>query len=190
MVDFDTYLGERWHPTSNSIIPIYATELLCRNFCCKIVYFPLSLAFARTIHKIQGKEFGERFKGMPAIVANIGERQIEAKHPGATYTVISRASTIGNGNADKSSLYFSGKRFEENRFTDLIYKKKTKQNTEPECYEKVAKRKRWMVYINKSSEQTMIPILDEEKENLKSWAEEVRYTENDVLDIISKYCKI
>lgn len=188
LMDLDTYTGKQWHPKSPSLVPIYACNVICNYHCCKLTYFPMSLAFARTIHKVQGKEFGPRFKGQPALVADIGLRQLEGKFPGITYTVISRVSSTGNGNVDESALYFCGDTLEEDRFTDLLHKKTNKSNTGKQLYDKIEKRLRWILYIQRRSNETHIEITSEQKQQIRLWIESTIYHLDELQNIISNYC--
>jgi hypothetical protein len=120
-------------------------------------------------------------------VADIGLRQLEGKFPGITYTVISRVSTTGNGNVDESALYFCGDTFEEDRFTDLQHTK-SKKNTGKRLYEKIEKRLRWIIYIQRRSNETRIEFTSEDKRQIRLWIESNLYHLDELQNIISNYC--
>jgi ATP-dependent exoDNAse (exonuclease V) alpha subunit len=109
-----------------------------------MTYVQLKLAFARTLHKTQGKEAGEN-KEIIAIVFSPGSSSFESINPGTLYTGISRASSIGNGDIEKSSIYFSGKDCTTSRFTDV----KNKRTSERIKYNRVSKRENWINHLKK-----------------------------------------
>lgn len=167
LIDSDTYDGVPWNNSYPTFVPLFPMKTFCKKSCCILEYIPISLAFAKTVHKVQGKEFGPRFKNLPALVANIGKRMIESLFLGITYVVLSRVSTIGNGDPNKSALYFSGPPFEPNRFTDLIHKKDS-----IELYKRYEDRQRWISHITKVADKTDVNMSMEEKKLLKQWMNE------------------
>jgi hypothetical protein len=183
LIDVDTYNGVPWNLHYPKFVPIYPLKVFCRKGCCILEYFPISLAFAKTIHKIQGKEFGPRFKNLPALVADIGQRVLESMFLGITYVILSRVSNIGNGNPDNSVLYFSGPMFEENRFTDLTHK--TNSST---LYKRYEDRLRWISHIEEVALRTDITIADEEKDDLENWARHTTISADECGTLISVYC--
>ena len=110
---------------------------------------PLELAFARTIHQFQGQECGPD-KNIKCIVGHPGPRSFETLNPGTFYTLLSRASTLGDENGNGSAIYFTGENINTHRLT-RIHKKSEgtirNSNSEEDTIEKVVMRNHWIQHL-------------------------------------------
>jgi hypothetical protein len=69
--------------------------------CCTRKQISLQIAWAKTIHSLQGHNAGPTAKhqtpnAIQRIVIHLGERIDETLNPGLTYVVVSRAKIIGD----------------------------------------------------------------------------------------------
>ena len=74
---------------------------LCKfNGACKRYYMPLAVSFGKTIHSFQGASVGKTQFERPdnayhRLLEYPGPRNFEANNPGLFYTLLSRATTLG-----------------------------------------------------------------------------------------------
>ena len=150
VVRFPLYTGPIWdklHPKVSYIL-IYVTQAFpsflqiiiqsvpipivsCRcdglKCCCERSYVPLTLAFARSIHKFQGLQAGRTIQGQipnmyESIVVDPGNKNREGNCPGLLYTAVSRATTLGNEDGLDSALYFTEDYSTDERFRNITIK--------------------------------------------------------------------
>ena len=75
---------------------------------------PLAVSFGKTIHSFQGASVGKIPPGRPdnayhRLVGDPGARKYEANNPGLFYTLLSRATTIGEEEKpETSAIFFKG----------------------------------------------------------------------------------
>jgi hypothetical protein len=178
IVEMDNYDGPQWkEQLPKTQIPIPICSDICSKGCCKMTYVPLKLAFARTLHKTQGKEAGEN-KEIKAIVFSPGSSSFESINPGTLYTGVSRASSIGNGDIEKSSIYFCGTDCTTSRFTDV----KNKRTSEKIKYNRVAKRENWINHLKKNT--TLNKISQEERHDIHHWIDTTKLSLTQLDEII------
>jgi len=165
IVELDSYRGPIWNVDKPNHVPIPMKTMRCKAGCCIMMYCPLELAFARTLHTFQGGEAGHG-KPIPAVVVEVGTSQFEANNVGTLYTSISRGSTTGNGNPDRSTIFFSGVNACKKRLQDTFHKKSS-FNSE-QLLDKVKRRMRWIKKLL-AGKRGNHPSA-EEKEELQEWA--------------------
>ena len=92
--------------------------------CCTRTNLPLTLAYARTIHKFQGQSAGPVDKGkIPniygCIICDPDKSEVEGRALGLFYTALSQATTLGDDDGLNSAIYFTGEDFNEKRIRNL-----------------------------------------------------------------------
>ena len=127
------------------------------------------------------------YKNIPAIVVDVGTTQFEANHPGTLYTILSRASSLGNGDINKSSIYFCGDNLKMDRLTNVKYQRNIANRGIP--YKLVAMREKWIEYLKLMQEQTKI-ITPIEQQELKHWAKNTKLSKAQLEEIIDYHSKI
>ena len=170
IVDFPQYKGPAWIPNHPTWVPITPVRKYCRLGCCHVTYVPLSLAFARTNHTFQGQEAGPE-KHIPAIVVDVGSSVFESTNPGLLYTALSRASTLVNGDKNKSALYLSHP-VTIDRITNVQYKRKGKGKGDK--YEKVKQRDCFVKHLEIRKKNTP-QIEDIIIRDVKEWVKTTTY---------------
>ena len=117
-------------------VPIPARTTLCRKGCCKVVWCPLEISWATTIHKFQGFEAGFDAKDMfRYLIVDPGDLKWEQTCPGALYVALSRAKTMGTFTSDTSfprdsAIYWHGSGISTTRIREG-HKKKRQQQRRP-----------------------------------------------------------
>jgi hypothetical protein len=129
------------------------------------------------MHTTQGAEAGED-KAIKAIVLSPGTDAFEGINPGTLYTGISRASTLGNGDIEKSSLYFCGSMATKDRFTNV----KCKKNSKNVKYKRVIQREAWIAHLRKNINNKI--FTETEKNALKTWINQTTITKQELDTII------
>ena len=148
LVHFKSYKGPAFLTTNPQYVPIAPISVSCQHGCCKRKQIPLVLAFARTIHTLQGVSIGPTKPNQPEnaynyIIVSVGPKFFESRWPGHSYVVLSRPTTIGSEmHPEESALFFTGNHAIPARFQNihLIESKQT-------VAEKWAKRKRWIEHL-------------------------------------------
>ena len=74
-------------------------EINCQKQCCKKIYCPLQLSYARTIHTFQGSQAGVDKTGVnpnpvDRIILDVGSKLQEGTSPGLFYSGLSRATNL------------------------------------------------------------------------------------------------
>ena len=150
-------------------------------------YVPLTLAYARTIHKFQGLTAGPTKPGKPenmykCIVCDPDEKKWEGNAIGLLYTAVSRATTLGDEDGLNSAIYFTGSDFKADRIQHL-YKKKDSFDD----YTLAAKRKEWVDHIHKRTK--VRKFTKEQLQQTKLWATTYSLTYNELYKKIKRYGK-
>ena len=130
-------------------VPIPTCTVNCDRHCCERRYIPLVLAWARTIHQLQGSTVGPTEPGKPTnpmkrLVVDLGSVSFEKTCPGVAYVAVSRANTMGKGDVMKSAIYFIGNSFTKDRLTNMTKLKNGSRFTKPH-----SRRQNWISYLNK-----------------------------------------
>ena len=107
---------------------------------------PLEIAFARTIHQFQGQECGPD-KNIKCIVGHPGPRSFETLNPGTFYSLLSRASMLGDENGNGSAIYFTGENINIHRLVRIHKKSKASRKSEGDTIEKVVMRNKWIQHL-------------------------------------------
>ncbi|GFH43542.1 hypothetical protein CTEN210_00015 [Chaetoceros tenuissimus] len=189
IVDFDNYCGPPWDNRYPTYVPVPIQTLLenrskCNLRCCEMKYVPLEIAFARTLHKVQGQSIGE---GHPVtiMVFNPGKTAFEGNNPGLLYTGISRATSMGTNDVNNSAIYFNYEsKFKlYTRIREIHHKRKSVKRkldnenanefVEPqltnEIYTKVKKRLFWTMFLDQKESLTNLNTTDDERTNILQW---------------------
>lgn len=132
-------------------MPIPPVDIECDYHCCRRTFFPLDLAFARTIHRFQGLSAGPVDKGKipnmyECILCDPDVKSAEGKCTGLFYTGVSRGTTLGDENGLGSAVYFQGPNLTRERIQDL-----TKRNNSDEDYVQVQRRRDWVQHLNRNT---------------------------------------
>ncbi len=186
LVDFPQYKGPIYIEGRPNLVPIPIVETTC-NFkgCCTRKFVPLTLAFGKTIHTFQGSSAGPVSEGQPpnaveCIICDPGTRQFEGVCPGLFYTVLTRATTLGEeGNHLSSALYFQSKNMNKDRITDITH------GTKGYEYFTVTQRKKWVAYLE-ANEKKHKPMDKIQQQELFDWYNKTRYTKQQLEAIIKK----
>ena len=150
----------------------------CKHNCCTRTFVPLTLAYARTIHKFQGLSAGPVDVGRvpnayECIICDPDEKKFENGALGLFYTALSRATTLGDDNGVGSAIYFTGPEMNEHRIRRL--RRKPKDNSD---FEVALQRENWVEYLNINTKKTLRSINKDTNyihETLK-WGDSFRFS--------------
>ena len=161
MVNFPQYCGPNMYANDDTLsdeekeerktwVCIPMVKGRCNNnAACERTYMPLALAFARTIHSFQGASVGKTPPGQPdntfhRIIADPGTRKQEGTMPGLFYTLLSRATTLGEeGKLETSAILFNGTNMTPGRIRNIT------QKADGNVYSKVKNLQKWVKYLEK-----------------------------------------
>ena len=152
-------------------------QTLCDYRCCILQHIPLTLSFARTLHKFQGGQVGPEYP-LKSIVFDCGSSKVEGQNPGFAYTGVSRAASL-------SSLYFCGD-LEQDRLMDLTKTRKRGQ----QVYKRVALRQRWINYLRTNLISNESFITPQERKQLLDWKNSTVLTLQDLDTLIEGHSKM
>ena len=105
VVEFAQLQGPIWFEDNPKFVPVPMIENTCKYGCgcCRRLFMPLVLAFAKTCHTFQGQNVGPVQPGQPPnsfekIIADPETRSFEGTNPGLFYSILSRGTTLGDEN--------------------------------------------------------------------------------------------
>ena len=168
-------------------VPIPVSTFRCNRSnggCCSRSNMPLTLAYARTIHKFQGLSAGPVDEGKipnpyDCIVCDPDINQVEGRALGLLYTAISRATTFGDANGLNSAIYF-----DESFNAERIRMLGKKINTD-EDFQNVTKRRVWVAHIKQSTKTSSLN--DIQTAHIKHWIDTSTYSYNTLFHKIENY---
>ena len=140
------------------------------NGVCSRLYMQLAVLFGKTIHSFQGASVGKIPPGRPdnayhRLVGDPGTRNFEANNPGLFYTLLSRATTLGEeGKPETFAIFFKG----VNMIPQRIDKITCKQGKEGGIYKKIEEMRNWVAYLTK---HTMTRAKKEDIDEIINWKE-------------------
>jgi hypothetical protein len=156
--------------------------------CCTRKKSPLQIAWAKTIHSLQGHNAGPTAKhqtpnDIQRIVIHLGEQTDETQNPGLTDVAVSRATTIGDlGHTTSiprkcmnSDIYFRAASFPAG------IKILTHSYSTGDEYVNVKQRTAWVAYLDAWQEQASIKKDLSEREMVQEWMENKKYSREEIL---------
>jgi hypothetical protein len=153
-------------------------EFTCSHGCCKRKFLPLTVAYARTIHKFQGLTAGPTSPGRPSnlfdvLVVDPDEKACEGSALGLLYTAISRGTTLGDTDGLNSAIYFTGSSMKPERIRNLTHSSAT--NAE---FELARKRRHWVQYLESkyAVSQARTEMTMKKKDIVLKWSTETKYS--------------
>ena len=184
-VKFEGYTGPAWDDQNPKTVPIHMITIQCDKHCkcCTLTFCPLTPAYATTVHKFQGQgagptKEGQRRNEVQTMVCCPGSRGFEASNPGLVYTIISRATTLGDSDNNGSALYFIGEHISRGRFVNLH------KAYDGKIYDKVRRQNKWITYLEARIETTK--MTPKEEADIVEWSINKRYSKEETEDIIDK----
>lgn len=185
IVDMDFYKGPIWDSQNPTRVPIPIAERFCRKGCCVMESIPLTVSFARTLHKFQGQQVGPNHSNK-MMVFGPGSCTFEASSPGLLYVGLSRMSTIGP-TVNDSCFYFFGPDANENRLTNVTHKRGDKSKPTKEKYKRVVLREVWERYLDRNERNNSISYSSNERSMILTWSESIGRVPLQALDNIISY---
>lgn len=135
LVNFPSYVVPPFDVRNHTYVPIPSIKQYDQETRSEIVFVPLQLSFARTIHTFQGYQAGPQLN-IKRLICDVGIARLEATFPGLFYTALSRATTIGSKtDRIKSAIFFMN--------LDSYRVEHLRGNTEEHTYKIIEKRDRW-----------------------------------------------
>ena len=138
------------------------------NGACARLYMPLAVSFGKTMHSFQGSSVGKTQPGRPdnayhPLVGDPGTRNFEANNPGLFYTLLSRATTLGEeGKLETFAIFFKRTNISHERIEKIT----CKQGKEKGVYKKIEDLRKWVAYLKGN---TMCRSKDVEVEDIIGW---------------------
>lgn len=182
-VSMDTYPGPVWDKENPSYVLIRFHETSCDCNCCSIAHTPLTLSFARTIHKFQDQQVGPTHPNK-FMVFNPGDTGFEGRCPGLLYTGLSRASSLGN-DVNSSSFYLHGSNATIDRLTDVIHSRSNKNKGD--VYKAIQTRRHWIHFLGKQERKTNLTLSKTRKDEVINWIQNGCQMNTSQLDQIISY---
>lgn len=126
-------------------------------------FLPIELAFARTLHRFQGLTAGEVDEGklpnpFPVIICDPDVKAVEGRATGFLYTMLTRATTLGDPNGLNSAIYFVGPNLTKERIKEVTQKSNSNQTLT-----NVKRRENWVTYL----ESNVIDDTDIHKDHME-----------------------
>ena len=175
-VEFPSYLGHYknyggyiWDNNHPTVVPIPMVTSIDEKTNKVITFCPLVLSFARTIHTFQGQQAGPTDdkvrNAIQKIICDVGTARFESINIGLFYTALSRATTIGTSdeNRTNSSIFFS-QSLDKSRLDRLT----TAQNKKE--YEMIKRRKAWVELLYKKKHEEAKETTDKIINDMFEWA--------------------
>jgi hypothetical protein len=192
VVDLKHYRGPVWDKDNRTHVPIVPIQQRCEPMCCTREQISLHIAWAKTIHSLQGHNAGPTAKhqtpnAIQRNVIHLGERTYETLNPGITYVAVSSATTIGDmghmtsipRKCMNSALYFRAASFPAG------IKRLTHSNSTGDEYVKVKQRTSWVAYLDARQEQTSIMTDLSKREMVQEWMENKKYSREEILAVVT-----
>ena len=185
------YNGPALFPDDPKVVPIVPVQCICNKHCCTRLFVPLTLAYSKTVHTYQGQSAGPTDEGKPQnavqrIICDPGTRAFEGVNIGLFYTILSRATTIGDTTCKtdfkNSAIYFIGDNMNKERITDITL---SKFGTP---YQKVQKRTAWTNYLKQNTHKSN--VTEDDAQKLLAWATNTRFTHQNLRDIIQYHAQL
>ena len=153
------------------------------------MFCPLTIAYARTIHKFQGLSAGPVDAGRQpnmydVVVCDPDEKSVEGSALGLLYTAVSRGTTLGDDNGLNSAVYFTGSSFKPERIRHLTHK-----STDGKEFHLATKRRIWVNHL-KSQAEASLPFVNESLSNqqeILDWANNASFSYDDLFKRIEIY---
>ncbi len=183
VVSMDTYSGPIWDENNPTYVPIPTHHTTCDYNCCEIEHIPLTLSFARTIHKFQGQQVGPTHPNK-FMVFNPGNTGFEGRCPGLLYTGLSRASSLGN-DINSSSFYLHGHDATMDRLTDVIHSRSHRNRGN--LYKAIETRNQWIHFLSKKEQRTDLSLSEERKIHVIQWIQNSYKLDTIALDRVISY---
>ena len=167
-------------------VPIPPVTVPCEYHCCERTFFPLDIAFARTVHRFQGLSAGPVDPGKipnvyESIICDPDVKLAEGKATGLLYTALSRATTLGDDDGLNSAIYFEGSDIDRDRFQNLTLTTTTQQELK-----NVTKRSEWVQHL-KQHTKTFDGVKPDDFDDVLNWTK-TTYTYDELFARIQKYC--
>ena len=181
LVEFSVYKGPVFDPKNPKLVPIVPITRPCKNHNCGCdrTFLPVKLCFAKTCHTFQGQNAGPVAKNQPPnavqrIICHPGSRAFEGQNVGLFYTILSRATTLGDCDEStpphqrfkNSAIYFIGQNMNKSRIRNITLQ----NNGRP--FANVIKRDRWVRFLRHN--ELHLSFSDEEIANLFQWLDNTR----------------
>ena len=171
-------------------VPIPVVDGSCTYSCCTRSYVPLTLAYARTIHKFQGLSAGPVDKGKipnmyKRIICDPDAGKYESTCTGLLYTALSRATTLGDANGLNSAIYFIGEHFRADRIRYIGLSLVPSKNFEE--YKNFTRRREWTQHIKHNTRPPLGVSASSVFAPLFAWSSSTRFSYNQLYDRTKAY---
>lgn len=170
-------------------VPIPTERFMCQKQCCERLFCPLTVAYARTIHKFQGLTAGPVAEGQPknlydVLVCDVDEKSFEGIALGLLYTAVSRGTTLGTENGTGSAIYFKGTTFTPDRIRNLTCKIGTNEE-----FKKATARRYWVNHIERNRVRSLPRVTQilANAATIHDWSTTTRYTYDALYHRVSVY---
>jgi hypothetical protein len=148
----------------------------------------LEVSWSTTLHKFQGFEAGFDEDDMfRYLLVDPGDLSWEQQTPGAQYSAISRAKTMGtfrsnDSHPKDSAIYWIGSGISKTRILEGHMKKGKRKGAPKENCVLVTKRDRWVKYLHEKQKQTPNRIFD--RSEIEAMAT-TRYSQDELKECIA-----
>lgn len=189
-VNFPGYLGHKtefgkyvWDTKLPTVIPVPMIKTIDEKTRKSITYCPLVLSFARTIHTYQGQSAGptkdNSTNAIMRLICDVGTARFESQNIGLLYTALSRATTIGSIEKQRtdSAIFFTHS-LDKSRLDRLSTK------SDNDEYEMIKRRNKWINLLTNNRNSIRNEVTNEQINSTLEWATVTRIPIEKIEDII------
>jgi hypothetical protein len=184
VVHFPAYKGPPWDLANPKDIPIPLIDTRCETMKCPCyrTHVPLTLAWASTVHKFQGQSAGPVDEGKipntcDVVICDPHDKKAETTALGLFYTILSRATTLGNTEGLGSAVYFIGPSLNQERVTNIGQLKNSLDFSKP-----FQKRHAWVNHLMLGLDENNLE--DHEQLQLQNWSDSIQLGEKELTQLI------
>jgi len=192
VVEFASYIGHLeengryiWDENNPKLIPVPTINTVDEKSKQIVRFCPLVLSFARTIHTFQGQSAGPtddlNKNAIMRIICDVGTTKFESQNIGLLYTALSRATTMGTeqNNRTDSAIYLT-ESLDRTRLDRLTTKMDGNQ------YDMIMKRNAWTKLLEDAATVERKDVTEKNIQELFKWAQNSEYSTEHIEKIIQK----